>query len=151
MQEKNLILLDYLDYGIVKITLNSPPPNLNSLPFTRRLEEVVMQIENDDAVRVAVITGAGERAFSAGSDIKKFPQLIDNFSEKKLRRENAVFNRISKMPKPVIAAINAVALGGGCELALTYDFRIIDERAKVGFSEIKLGDLPRQRRTVPSS
>lgn len=86
LQEKNLILLDYLDYGIVKITLNSPPLNLNSLPFIQRLEEVVMQIENDDAVRVVILTGAGERAFSTGSDIKEFPNLSITF----LRRSCAV-------------------------------------------------------------
>lgn len=142
MKEESLVLLDYLEYGIAKITLNNPPLNLNTLPFTRRLEEVVMQIEEDEAVRAVIITGAGDRVFSAGSDVKEFPQLIDNFSEKKLRRENAVFNRIAQMPKPVIAAINAAALGGGCELALTCDFRIIDERAKVGFPEIKLGTFP---------
>jgi len=91
---------------------------------------------------VLVIAGTGTRAFCVGSDINEFPQISDDFVEKKLRRENAVFSRIEAMPKPVVAAINATALGGGCELALACDFRIMDESAKIGQPEILLGTFP---------
>lgn len=128
--------------GVAVITLHNPPLNLQTLALMACLEKAVIELDDDDLVRVVILTGAGSRAFSAGSDIKEFPQLSDSFVEKKLRRENAVFNRIESMKKPVIAAINGAALGGGCELALTCDFRVIDENARIGLPEIRLGTFP---------
>ena len=68
--------------------------------------------------------------------------IRDNFIEKKLRKENAIFSRLESMDKPVIAAINAQALGGGCEMALACDFIVLDERAKIGQPEINIGTFP---------
>jgi enoyl-CoA hydratase/carnithine racemase len=108
----------------------------------KELEEIVMNVADDPEVRVVIITGSGEKAFCVGSDIKEFPELCDNFVEKKLQRENTVFSHIEAMPKPVIAALNGFTLGGGCELALACDIRIMDERARIGQPEINLGTFP---------
>ena len=142
MSDEKPVAVERKKGGVAVITLNNPPLNLQTLELMGQLEKAVMELNDDDMVRVVILTGTGSRAFSAGSDIKEFPQLSDNFVEKKLRRENAVFNRIEGMQKPVIAAINGAALGGGCELALTCDFRIMDEKAQIGLPEIMLGTSP---------
>lgn len=128
--------------GVAVITLNNPPLNLQTIDLMRELERMVMTLDGDDAVRAVVLTGAGTQVFSAGSDVKEFPKLRANFVEEKLRRENGVFSRIENMKKPVIAAICGSAMGGGCELAISCDFRIIDETAKIGLPEINLGSFP---------
>lgn len=142
MEIDRRVCLEYLNGGIAQIRLNNPPLNLTTVSIMQSLEQLIRQVADDPAVRVVIITGTGERAFCVGSDIKEFPEIRDNFVEKKLRRENAVFSRIEAMPKPVIAAINAAALGGGCELALACDFRVMDENAKIGQPEINLGTFP---------
>jgi enoyl-CoA hydratase/carnithine racemase len=142
VEEDKRICLEYLNGGIAQIRLDNPPLNLTTVGIMQRLERMVMQVADDPAVRVVIITGTGERAFCVGSDLKEFPEISDNFVEKKLRRENAVFSRIEAMPKPVIAAINAAALGGGCEMVLACDFRVMDENAKIGQPEINLGTFP---------
>jgi enoyl-CoA hydratase len=136
------VRVEHLAGGVAKIVLDNPPLNLTTMAIMQDLERAVMEVAEDDAVRVVIITAAGERAFCVGSDINEFPLISDNFVEKKLRRENAVFSRVEAMPKPVIAALNGTTLGGGCELALACDFRVMDERAKIGQPEIKLGTFP---------
>jgi enoyl-CoA hydratase/carnithine racemase len=136
------IILEHLEGGVARIVLSNPPLNLTTVAMMQELERAVMDVAEDNEVRVVIITGSGERAFCVGSDINEFPQIRDNFVEKKLRRENAVFSRIEAMSKPVIAALNGMTLGGGCELALACDFRVMDERAKIGQPEIKLGTFP---------
>ncbi len=142
VESDNRVSLEYLKGGVAQIKLDNPPLNLTTVGIMRQLERMVIQVADDSAVRAVIITGAGDRAFCVGSDIKEFPEIRDNFVEKKLRRENAVFSRIEAMPKPVIAAINAAALGGGCEFALACDFRVMDENAKIGQPEINLGTFP---------
>lgn len=131
-----------LGNGVAQILLDNPPLNLITVDMALFLERALIQAADDPSVRVVVISGAGERAFSAGSDIKEFPPIMDDFVGKKLRRESAVYSRIETIPKPVIAAVNASALGGGCELSLACDFRIIDENAKIGLPEINIGAFP---------
>ncbi len=140
MQE--LVLSERRPDGVAIVTLNNPPLNLQTLGLMRELERAIMELDGDDGIRAVVLTGAGTRAFSAGSDVKEFPALRKNFVEEKLRRENAVFSRIENMKKPVIAAICGAAMGGGCELALACDFRVIDETVKIGLPEINLGSFP---------
>lgn len=139
---QNLVFTEKRKDGVAVLILNNPPLNLQTLHLMRKLEYEVMTLDEDEEVRAVVLTGTGTRAFSAGSDVKEFPALRHNFVEEKLRRENAVFSRIEKMKKPVIAAICATAMGGGCELALACDFRVIDETAKIGLPEINLGSFP---------
>jgi len=93
-------------------------------------------------VRCVIITGEGDRAFSAGADITTFPKVTPVLAAEFSRKGQKVFSKIEELSKPVIAAINGYALGGGLELALTCDFRIASEHAEFGNPEINLGIIP---------
>ncbi|MEM0301982.1 MAG: 3-hydroxyacyl-CoA dehydrogenase NAD-binding domain-containing protein [Archaeoglobaceae archaeon] len=128
---------------IAKLTVNRPQ-KLNALDMDT-LEEISMalkELETDPEVRVLVITGAGDKAFSAGFDL----QSNADFSPQRMLwityKGNEVFSQIEKFPKPVIAAVNGYAFGGGCELALACDFRIMKRGAKIGLTEVALGLIP---------
>jgi enoyl-CoA hydratase len=130
--------------GVGIVTLDNPPLNLVTQQLTRELGEALTAVEANQDVRAVVVCGAGSRAFSAGSDIKEFPALMDRGTvvEEKLSPENEVFDRLASLPKPTIAAIVGLALGGGAELALCCDYRIMSVDAQVGFPEIHLGTVP---------
>lgn len=130
------------DSGVAVLTLNNPPLNLNTLSTIDHLLEVCATLSVDDSVRVVVVTGSGNRAFCAGSDITEFAHVRDQVVQKKLRRENAAFTAIEELPQPVIAALNGVALGGGAEIALACDLRVMDAAARIGFPEVTLGVFP---------
>lgn len=129
---------------VAKITLNRPQV-LNALRNNLKLELIsaLGDIANDESVRVVVITGAGDKAFSAGADVTELQQLTSNtaleFNKSGL---NAMIRAIETLPKPVIAAVNGYALGGGCELAMGCDIILASENAKFGQPEIKLGIIP---------
>ena len=129
--------------GIAILTINRPEV-LNALN-KRTIEEIEMAVEDvekDENVRVLIITGAGEKAFVAGADINEFVG-IDVVTAKELSRKfQLLLNRIETLGKPVIAAINGLALGGGCELAMACDIRIASDKAKLGQPEINLGIIP---------
>jgi enoyl-CoA hydratase len=131
-----------LDGGIAVVTLDNPPLNLNTLGTISRLLEVCGTIADDQDVRVVVVTGAGDKAFCAGSDIREFADVRHDVVPRKLRRENEAFTAIEQLPQPVIAALNGVTLGGGAEIALACDIRIMDEQARIGFPEVNLGVFP---------
>jgi enoyl-CoA hydratase/carnithine racemase len=133
-----------IDDGLAVIRLDNPPLNLFTRQMTRELDEALTAIETDGGTRCVVVSGAGERAFSAGSDIKEFPKLMEEGTvvEDKLTLENRVFDRLARLPMPTIAAIIGVALGGGAELALCCDYRIMSEDGRIGFPEIHLGTIP---------
>jgi len=135
----NLIVEREENIGI--ITLNRPPANPINLAVLNELDEVLTKWEKDTAVRAIIITGAGERGFSAGFDLKTAgtPE-----GEKSMSRGQEVFSHIEKYPKPVIAAINGFALGGGCELAMSCHFRIMLNSGQVvmGQPEIDRGIIP---------
>lgn len=128
--------------GILLVTLNTPPLNLQTLECMERLEQIVTAAQGDHSTRVLVLTGAGDRVFCAGSDVKEFPSLRNRFVEDKLRRENEVFSTLAQLPFPTVAALNGSAMGGGYELALCCDFRVISAAAKIGLPEIGLGNFP---------
>jgi len=123
------------------ITLNRPPANPINLTVLDELEAALNEFEKDKAIRALIITGAGERSFSAGFDVKTggTPE-----GAKAMEKGQVVFSQIEKYPKPVIAAINGFALGGGCELSMACHFRIIADSEKVfmGQPEINLGIIP---------
>jgi len=126
--------------GIAVLTVNRPDV-LNALD-AGTLQEIGMamdQLDQDAEVRVVILTGAGEKAFVAGADIvymqKLTPMEAKNFS----RLGQKVFSKIENLSKPVIAAINGFALGGGCELAMSCDIRIASDNAKLGQPEVSLG------------
>ncbi len=120
------------------IRLNRPPVNALSKQLIEELNQVLDNEDSDDILSV-IITGAGEKAFCAGADLK------DGFGPdpKELSRKGqATFMRLERLGKPVIAAINGITLGGGCELAMACTFRLIDEKAIIGLPESNLGILP---------
>lgn len=142
MSDRPLVHYQVNDDGVAVLTLDNPPLNLNTLGTLDRLLELTAAIAADDAVRVVVLTGAGRRAFCAGSDITEFADVRDDVVAKKLRRENEAFTAIERLPQPVIAALNGVTLGGGGELALACDIRVMSQDARIGFPEINLGVFP---------
>ena len=123
------------------ITLNRPPANPINLAVLNELDTALTEWEKDKGVRAIIITGAGERGFSAGFDVKTAGTPD---GAKAMWRGQEVFSHIEKYPKPVVAAINGFALGGGCELAMSCHFRIVvnGERVVLGQPEINLGIIP---------
>ena len=130
--------------GIALLTLNNPPLNLATLASTQQLNNTLDDLAVDDNVLVLVVRGAGDKAFSAGSDISEFPSYLAEGTvvEKKLRFENETMVKLDKFPKPTIAALNGLAYGGGLELAVCCDLIVADETVKLSLPEIKLGVFP---------
>jgi len=122
------------------ITLNRPPANAISELLMRELNAALNSVENDDSVRAVIITGAGDRIFCAGADLGSAVAGgdVDTF----IRFGNSVVRKIERFPKPVIAAINGHALGGGCEIAMACHFRLVKETARMGQTESNLGITP---------
>src|SRR5581483_10911460 len=134
------------DHGVATITLNRPE-KLNAFAGTMRedLLAALKSAEHDPECRVLVITGAG-RAFSAGGDVEIMRELqqrgdVESFAHL-LRVGGEIVMQIVQMPKPVIASINGVAAGAGCNLALACDYRIASEEAKLGETFIRIGLHP---------
>lgn len=136
-------LLTSLDNGIFTITINRPD-KLNAINKTvmDELKLVVEEVYNNPAIRSAIITGAGPKAFIAGADITEFMGLSKEEGMAISKKGHDVFFAIENSPKPFIAAINGFALGGGCELALSCHFMIAAENAKFGQPEVNLGLIP---------
>jgi enoyl-CoA hydratase len=130
--------------GVAVVTLNNPPLNLVTLAMTRRLHETVARLADDPQVRALVLTGAGAKAFCAGSDIKEFPEMMAAGAvvPKKLALENETWSLVDDFPKPTIAAVAGLAFGGGLELAVCCDLIVAEEGAKVALPEIRLGVFP---------
>lgn len=127
---------------VTTVRLQNPPLNLVTLELTKALDRALAGIEDDPSIRAVVLTGTGDRAFCAGSDVKEFESLHGRVGEGKLLLEKAVYRRLANLPMPTIAAIQADALGGGLELALCCDLRVADEKAKLGLPEVRLGVMP---------
>lgn len=136
------ILVEVND-GIGWLTVNRPD-SLNALTseVVAALESALRDLEQDPAVKVVVITGAGEKAFVAGGDIKEMANMGPLAAKEYARRGQQMVSFIGKMSKPVIAAVNGYALGGGLELALACDFIYASEKAKLGLPEVTLGVIP---------
>lgn len=138
----NTLLFDIRD-GIAFVTVNRPD-KLNALnrAVITELSEVADAVVGDPAIRGAILTGAGPKSFVAGADIAEF-QDLDALSARGLSmRGQAVFRRLEQCRKPVVAAVNGFALGGGCELAMACHFRYASDNAKFGQPEVKLGIGP---------
>ncbi len=137
-------LLTSLENGIFIITINRPD-KLNALNKTviEELAVAIDEVYNNATIKTAMITGAGPKAFVAGADISEFFTLGSDGGEALARsaQEN-VFNKIEQSPKPIVAAINGFALGGGCELAMSCHFRLASDNAKFGQPEVNLGLIP---------
>jgi|SRR5580698_559324 enoyl-CoA hydratase len=129
--------------AIATVTLNRPEVlhALDAVMFDE-LERAFAELATDANVRVILLTGSGERAFAAGADIRALAETDSTSGRAASERGQQVFLAIERCGKPVIACVNGVALGGGCELALGCTFRIASERAKLGLPELKLGLIP---------
>lgn len=129
--------------SIVWITLNRPH-RLNAFNdvLMEELSDILGVVDEDPSVRCVIITGEGDRSFSAGADITAFPKATPVTAAEFSRKGQKIFSKIEELSKPVIAAINGYALGGGLELALACDFRIAAEHAELGSPEINLGIIP---------
>jgi enoyl-CoA hydratase len=127
---------------VVILTINRPD-KLNALNQQVRDEmlEHLEQLEKDDSVGVVILTGAGEKSFIAGADIKEFEGRTP-FDQRESMRQPRIFDCMSSFPKPVIAMINGFCLGGGNELAASCDIRIASDKARFGQPEINLGLIP---------
>jgi len=121
------------------ITLNRPPANAVNWALLEDLEKALDQFEEDKEVRALIITGAGEKGFSAGFDVSEAARAKEIGN-----KGRALWTRIERYPKPVVAALNGYALGGGCELAMACHFRVMvsTEKAKIGCPEVNLGIIP---------
>ncbi len=141
MEYKNL-LVESAD-GVALLTINSPR-TMNALnsEVLGELECALYELNLDDGVKAVVLTGAGEKAFVAGADIKEMSTMNAHEGHQFGLKGQRVMMLIGKMRKPVIAAVNGYALGGGLELALACDFIYASTRAKVGFPEVTLGIMP---------
>jgi enoyl-CoA hydratase len=136
-------LLTDLQEGIFTITINRPD-KLNALnqQVMEELNSAIGEVYENDAIRCAIITGSGPKAFVAGADIKEFQGLTAAEGSALAAKGQAVFARIEHAPKPIVAAVNGFALGGGCELAMACHFRLASENAKFGQPEVNLGLIP---------
>jgi enoyl-CoA hydratase len=136
------VLVERPGEGIGKLTLNNPPLNLVTLEMTVQLMDALEELEGDEDVRAVVVTGAGDRAFCASSDVKEFAEVRDRVVQMKLARENEAFGRCESLSKPTVAAIEGLAYGGGCEISMACDLRITGEGARFALPEVRLGVVP---------
>lgn len=146
MDYKNLLLNVNQNIGL--ITINRPD-KLNALnrETLTELKMVLEKLRSDENIFVVIITGSGEKAFIAGADISEINKLNMLEGKKFAEFGQSVFSLIEKFEKPVIAAVNGFALGGGCELALSCHIRFASENAKFGQPEVNLGIIPLWRNT----
>lgn len=136
-------LLTSLENGIFTITINRPD-KLNALnrQVMADLDAVLDEVESNADIKAVIITGAGAKGFVAGADISEFVGLSQQEGMSLARRGQDIFFKIENCSKPVVAAVNGFALGGGCELAMACHFRVASENAKFGQPEVNLGLIP---------
>jgi len=130
--------------GVATVRLDNPPVNSMSDPLLDQLDAALAGLASDGAVGAVVLVGTGEKAFAAGADLPTFRQVIEDPAEIEAHtgRTRAVLTRLGAMPAPVVAAVQASAVGGGLELALACDLVVADERARLGLPEVGLGLIP---------
>jgi enoyl-CoA hydratase len=136
-------LLTSLEDGIFTITINRPD-KLNALnkQVMADLDEVLDEVYANALIHSVIITGAGPKSFVAGADISEFVGLTTEEGTALAKKGQDIFFKIENAPKPIVAAVNGFALGGGCELAMSCHFRIASDNAKFGQPEINLGLIP---------
>ncbi len=136
-------LLFVVENNICTITINRPD-KLNALnkSVIEELNQAIDEVYNNVEIKSVIITGSGEKAFVAGADISEFQNLGAADGRILAEKGQALFFKIENSPKPIIAAVNGFALGGGCELAMACHFRVASENAKFGQPEVNLGLLP---------
>ena len=129
--------------GVTTVFLSNGPLNVLNSGVIADLIQCADEIRDNSSVRAVVITGSGERAFSAGGDIEEFPKILQGKDAKEFWRQNRVpMQKFAALPQPMIAAVNGLAYGGGAELTMVCDLRIASETAKFCLPEIKIGLFP---------
>jgi methylglutaconyl-CoA hydratase len=137
------VLYSTLDHGVVILTLNRPEAaNALSLNMLNELREVQQELKFNRNVRCVIITGAGEKAFCAGADLKERAQMNETQVRQTVSLIRETINEFEQLPQPVICAMNGAAFGGGLELALACDIRIAADTAKMGLTETSLAIIP---------
>ncbi len=137
------VILSIQDNEIATILLNRPgKANALSVQMLNEIQEILENVKYNPAIRCVIITGASEKAFCAGADLKERATMNQEEVRKTVALIRKTINDIEELPKPVIAAINGVAFGGGTELALACDFRIAASHAVLGLTETSLGIIP---------
>jgi enoyl-CoA hydratase len=137
------ILFEIDESGVALVTVNRPQKlNALSREVVGELDDAFARIASDPAIRAAILTGAGEKAFVAGADINELAALSPHESRQLALRGQAVLRRLETCGKPSVAAVNGFALGGGMELAMACTIRFASENAKLGQPEVKLGIIP---------
>jgi enoyl-CoA hydratase len=131
-----------IEQQIAVVTLDHPPVNALSPALLKELQTEFEALGKNGDVRAIVLTGAGNHAFCAGADVKELAGASPEDAKEIVKLGQDAFNAIEDCPKPVIAAVNNLALGGGCELAMSCDIRISSDRARYGQPEVWLGLLP---------
>ena len=132
-----------VEAGIATIVINRPERmNAMDAAHYKGLSDAWIEVRDDPAIRVAIVTGAGERAFSAGADIKSFLTAPQDLSEMWLSQKDQLLNRGLEVWKPVIAAVNGYCLAGGMTLLMATDLRVAAEHATFGIAEVKRGIVP---------
>ena len=142
MNFKNILVNQ--ENGIATVTINRPTKlnALNKLTI-EELHEALVQIEIQETIKVVILTGSGEKAFVAGADISEFAHFsVNDGGRLAAKGQEMVFDFIENFSKPVIAAVNGFALGGGLELAMSCHFRMASDNAKMGLPEVSLGVIP---------
>lgn len=137
-------LLVSIENGLATITINRPK-KLNALnkKTIEELHEAFKNLDADNAVKVIMITGSGEKAFVAGADISEFAHFsVEEGGRLAAKGQELLFDFVENLATPVIAAVNGFALGGGLELAMSCHFRIASDNAKMGLPEVSLGVIP---------
>lgn len=136
-------LLTNFDNGIFTITINRPE-KLNALNkiVLEELDNVMDIVYTDENIKAVIITGEGPKAFVAGADISEFLEVADEDGAAFAKNGQRIFFKIENCPKPIVAAANGFALGGGCELAMACHFRLASANAKFGQPEVNLGIIP---------
>src|SRR3954469_9592910 len=130
-----------IDQAVATIRLDRPPMNAINSALQEDLRSAATRVSQDDRVRAVVVYG-GEKVFAAGADVKEFAGQDHAYLMRDASRVMSAIDSVARIPKPVIAAVTGYALGGGCELALTADFRVSADDAKWGQPEILLGIIP---------
>ncbi|USK71941.1 enoyl-CoA hydratase [Peribacillus asahii] len=129
--------------GVALITLNrSEAANALSKTLLLELNEAIAELQNDSQLRAVIVTGAGEKAFCAGADLKERAGMEEAEVKETVKLIGSTITKLANFPVPVIAAINGAAFGGGLELALACDLRLASETAKMGLTETALGIIP---------
>lgn len=132
-----------IENRVAVVTIDHPPLQVLSSGLIQAMRDTWSALAQNAEVTAVIVTGSGDKAFMAGADIKQFPAWIGkNGAAEFASTVHDMLNDIEQLPKPVIAAVNGLALGAGCELALACDIRIVEAHALMGLPEIKLGLMP---------